>query len=68
MIDRFGDGLLTPTETSHYLQIPRSTLDTWLHGKAAGRPAGPPHRPHTARPALRPLRRGRRGLRPALSA
>ncbi|MFS8203100.1 DUF433 domain-containing protein [Streptomyces sp. CWNU-52B] len=38
MIDRFGEGLLTPTETSQYLQIPRSTLDTWLHGKAAGAP------------------------------
>ncbi|MET8974386.1 DUF433 domain-containing protein [Streptomyces sp. NPDC004539] len=38
MIDRFSEGLLTPTETSQYLQIPRSTLDTWLHGKAAGAP------------------------------
>ena len=38
MIDRFDEGLLTPTETSQHLQIPRSTLDTWLHGKAAGAP------------------------------
>jgi uncharacterized protein (DUF433 family) len=38
MIDRFTDGLLTPTETSQYLQIPRSTLESWLHGKAAGAP------------------------------
>ncbi|GAA2628615.1 DUF433 domain-containing protein [Streptomyces vastus] len=38
MIDRFDEGLLTPTETSQYLQIPRSTLDTWLRGQAAGAP------------------------------
>ncbi|WP_229867719.1 hypothetical protein [Streptomyces chryseus] len=33
MIDRFTDGLLTPTETSSYLQIPQSTLDSWLRGE-----------------------------------
>ncbi|MGW7200075.1 DUF433 domain-containing protein [Streptomyces chryseus] len=38
MIDRFTDGLLTPTETSSYLQIPQSTLDSWLRGRAAGAP------------------------------
>lgn len=38
MIDRFTDGLLTPTETSSYLQIPKSTLDSWLKGRAAGAP------------------------------
>jgi uncharacterized protein (DUF433 family) len=38
MIDRFTDGLLTPSETSSYLQIPHSTLSTWLKGEAAGAP------------------------------
>ncbi|MCT2594659.1 DUF433 domain-containing protein [Streptomyces sp. N2-109] len=38
MIDRFSDGLLTPAETSSYLQIPDSTLHTWLKGQAAGAP------------------------------
>ncbi|MBH1935846.1 DUF433 domain-containing protein [Streptomyces sp. AV19] len=38
MIDRFTDGLLTPSETSSYLQIPHSTLHSWLRGKAAGAP------------------------------
>ncbi|MBW5482582.1 DUF433 domain-containing protein [Streptomyces bambusae] len=38
MIDRFTDGLLTPAETSSYLQIPHSTLHSWLTGKAAGAP------------------------------
>ncbi|MEK8143601.1 hypothetical protein NKH18_20875 [Streptomyces sp. M10(2022)] len=36
MVDRFTDGFLTPTETSSYLEIPHSTLTTWLKGKAAG--------------------------------
>ncbi|WP_406401346.1 DUF433 domain-containing protein [Streptomyces sp. NBC_00879] len=38
MIDRFTDGLLTPTETSSYLEIPSSTLTSWLKGTAAGAP------------------------------
>ncbi|MBE4735054.1 MULTISPECIES: DUF433 domain-containing protein [Streptomyces] len=38
MVDRFTDGLLTPTETASYLQIPQSTLTSWLKGKAAGAP------------------------------
>lgn len=38
MIDRFTDGLLTPTETSSYLEIPVSTLSSWLKGTAAGAP------------------------------
>ncbi|MFJ8842770.1 DUF433 domain-containing protein [Streptomyces cyaneofuscatus] len=38
MVDRFTDGLLTPTETSSYLEIPYSTLTSWLNGKAAGAP------------------------------
>lgn len=38
MIDRFEDGLLTPAETSSYLQIPYSTLASWLKGTAAGAP------------------------------
>ncbi|MDX3638628.1 hypothetical protein [Streptomyces sp. MB09-02B] len=38
MVDRFTDGLLTPTETASYLQIPQSTLTSWLKGKAAGVP------------------------------
>ncbi|MFC4035967.1 DUF433 domain-containing protein [Streptomyces polygonati] len=38
MINRFTDGLLTPSETSSYLQIPQSTLYDWLNGKAAGAP------------------------------
>lgn len=38
MIDRFTDGLLTPVETSLYLQIPQSTLHGWLKGEAAGAP------------------------------
>lgn len=38
MVDRFTDGLLTPTETSSYLEIPSSTLTSWLKGRAAGAP------------------------------
>ncbi|WP_327290389.1 DUF433 domain-containing protein [Streptomyces sp. NBC_01198] len=38
MINRFSDGLLTPKETSSYLQIPHSTLSDWLTGRAAGAP------------------------------
>jgi uncharacterized protein (DUF433 family) len=38
MVDRFTDGLLTPTETSSYLEIPSSTLASWLKGRAAGAP------------------------------
>ncbi|GAA2721949.1 MULTISPECIES: DUF433 domain-containing protein [Streptomyces] len=38
MTDRFAEGLLTPSETSSYLQIPRSTLHSWLRGRAAGAP------------------------------
>ncbi|GGZ81415.1 DUF433 domain-containing protein [Streptomyces bluensis] len=38
MVDRFKDGLLTPTETASYLEIPQSTLISWLKGKAAGAP------------------------------
>ena len=38
MIDRFTEGLITPSETASYLQIPQSTLRSWLQGKAAGAP------------------------------
>ncbi|MEU2577972.1 hypothetical protein ACIP3B_22465 [Streptomyces anulatus] len=38
MVDRFADGLLTPTETSSYLEIPYTTLKSWLNEKAAGAP------------------------------
>ncbi|MGW5851133.1 DUF433 domain-containing protein [Streptomyces sp. NPDC055254] len=38
MVDRFGDGLLTPAETASYLEIPYSTLTSWLKGRAAGAP------------------------------
>ncbi|MFE1366705.1 DUF433 domain-containing protein [Streptomyces anulatus] len=38
MVDRFTDGLLTPTETSSYLEIPYTTLKSWLNEKAAGAP------------------------------
>lgn len=38
MVDRFTDGLLTPAETSSYLEIPSSTLTSWLKGTAAGTP------------------------------
>ncbi|WP_266546934.1 DUF433 domain-containing protein [Streptomyces sp. NBC_01142] len=38
MVDRFRDGLLTPAETSAYLEIPSSTLTSWLKGRAAGAP------------------------------
>lgn len=38
MVDRFRDGLLTPAETSSYLEIPSSTLNSWLKGTAAGAP------------------------------
>ncbi|MEH0577055.1 hypothetical protein QBA54_21740 [Streptomyces sp. B21-108] len=36
MVDRFEDGLLTSTETASHLQIPQSTLTSWLKGRAAG--------------------------------
>ncbi|MEF9905355.1 hypothetical protein [Streptomyces sp. P9-A2] len=38
MADRFTDGLLTPTETASYLEIPESTLISWLKSRAAGAP------------------------------
>ncbi|MFJ5561104.1 DUF433 domain-containing protein [Streptomyces sp. NPDC093250] len=38
MVDRFTDGLLTPTETASYLEIPQSTLAAWLRNEAAGAP------------------------------
>ncbi|MEN8653013.1 DUF433 domain-containing protein [Streptomyces sp. 21So2-11] len=38
MVDTFHTGLLTPTETSEYLQIPQSTLRSWLDSQAAGAP------------------------------
>ncbi|WLW53070.1 DUF433 domain-containing protein [Streptomyces sp. YU58] len=38
MVDRFSDGLLTPTETSSCLEIPSSTLSSWLKATAAGAP------------------------------
>ncbi|MGC0376033.1 DUF433 domain-containing protein [Streptomyces sp. SAI-229] len=38
MTDRFRDGLLTPAETASYLEIPQSTLTSWLKGRAAGAP------------------------------
>ncbi|WP_406218353.1 DUF433 domain-containing protein [Streptomyces canus] len=38
MVDRFKDGLLTPAETASYLEIPPSTLTSWLRGRAAGAP------------------------------
>ncbi|MGA5520451.1 hypothetical protein [Streptomyces pseudogriseolus] len=38
MLDRFNDGLLTPTETASHLQIPQSTLHSWLKSRAAGAP------------------------------
>ncbi|MGW0775802.1 DUF433 domain-containing protein [Streptomyces sp. NPDC002835] len=38
MVDRFTDGLLTPTETSSYLEIPSSTLTSWLKSTAADAP------------------------------
>ncbi|CAL9493209.1 hypothetical protein SUDANB126_03285 [Streptomyces sp. enrichment culture] len=38
MADRFRDGLLTPAETAPHLQIPQSTLISWLRSRAAGAP------------------------------
>jgi len=38
MVDRFNDGLLTPTETASHLEVPLSTLTSWLKGTAAGAP------------------------------
>lgn len=38
MLNRFRDGLLTRSETASHLQIPQSTLNDWLNGKAAGEP------------------------------
>lgn len=38
MVDRFTDGFLTPAETASYLEIPPSTLVSWLKSKAAGAP------------------------------
>lgn len=38
MVDRFEAGLLTPTETASHLQIPQSTLASWLRSSAAGAP------------------------------
>ncbi|MFK0158351.1 hypothetical protein ACIQVL_18850 [Streptomyces sp. NPDC090499] len=48
MVDRFRDGLLTPAETASYLEIPQSTLTTWLKGQAAGAPLV-----HQVEPVLR---------------
>ncbi|GGV69857.1 hypothetical protein GCM10010294_27300 [Streptomyces griseoloalbus] len=36
MADRFEDGLLTPAETASHLEIPQSTLLSWLKSRAAG--------------------------------
>ncbi|MET8826497.1 DUF433 domain-containing protein [Streptomyces sp. NPDC004610] len=38
MSERFTEGLLTPTETASYLEIPQSTLASWLKVRAAGAP------------------------------
>lgn len=38
MTDRFRDGFLTPAQTASYLEIPQSTLASWLKGRAAGAP------------------------------
>ncbi|MEU6227149.1 DUF433 domain-containing protein [Streptomyces sp. NPDC047042] len=38
MVDRFRDGFLTPAETASYLEIPQSTLTSWLQNTAAGAP------------------------------
>ncbi|WP_329275615.1 DUF433 domain-containing protein [Streptomyces sp. NBC_01451] len=38
MVDRFSDGLLTPAETASHLEVPLSTLTSWLQGTAAGAP------------------------------
>lgn len=35
MVDRFRDGLLTPTETASYLEIPQSTLTSCARGRRA---------------------------------
>ena len=49
MVDRFGHGLLTLTETASHLDVPLSTLTSWLKETAAGEPLV--HR-------VEPLRRG----------
>jgi uncharacterized protein (DUF433 family) len=38
MVDIFKDPLLTPTEVSTYLKIPRSTVYYWLNANVAGAP------------------------------
>lgn len=38
MVDKFNDPLLTPKETARYLQIPVSTMYSWLADDAAGTP------------------------------
>ncbi|SMF56625.1 DUF433 domain-containing protein [Streptomyces sp. Amel2xC10] len=38
IVKRFDNGLLTPAETASYLEIPQSTLSSWLKGKTAGAP------------------------------
>ncbi len=49
MVDKYRDPLLTPRETARHLQVPRSTLESWLREEAAGEPLV--HR-------VPPLRRG----------
>ncbi|MGW1032322.1 DUF433 domain-containing protein [Streptomyces antibioticus] len=36
MVRRFDDGLLTPAEVASHLEIPQSTLSSWLEDRAAG--------------------------------
>ncbi|MFE8014437.1 DUF433 domain-containing protein [Streptomyces antibioticus] len=38
MVRRFDNGLLTPAEVASHLEIPRSTLKSWLNGKAGRAP------------------------------
>jgi uncharacterized protein (DUF433 family) len=38
VVDKFNDPLLTPKETARYLQIPVSTMYSWLAEDAAGTP------------------------------
>lgn len=38
MIDKLHDALLTPVDTARYLEIPRSTMYSWLAERAAGAP------------------------------
>lgn len=38
VIDRFRTPILTPTQTAHHLVLPRTTLSSWIHERAAGAP------------------------------